>query len=78
MLHLPVRQQGAQIGVPETLLFLLVAFGVESQRFVVDEAARPSELPQVAGWFAVWHQLEFEGLQSQHNSIRLLVYATVK
>jgi hypothetical protein len=52
--------------------------GVESQCFVVDEAARPSELPQMAGLLAIRHQLEWEALPSQHNSIILLVYETVK
>jgi hypothetical protein len=52
--------------------------GADSQCFVVDEAARPSELPQMAGLLAIRRQLEWEGLLAQHNSIILLVYATVK
>jgi hypothetical protein len=32
----------------------------------------------MAGFLAIRHQLELEGLPSQHNAIILLVYATVK
>jgi hypothetical protein len=52
--------------------------GVDRQCFVVDEAARPSELPQLAGLCAIRQERELEGLPSQHNAIILLVYETVK
>src|SRR5580700_3028800 len=55
-----------------------MALGVDSQCFVVDETARTSELPQLAGFLAIRHQLELEGLPSQHNWIILLVYAMSK
>jgi hypothetical protein len=76
--HLPVGQQGTQTSVAQTFILFLVSFDVESEGFVVDKAARPSELPQVAELFAIGSKLKFECLQSQHQSIRLLVYAVVK
>jgi hypothetical protein len=75
---LPAWQQGAQLGVAQMFFLFLIALGVESQCFVVDEATRPSELPQLAGFLAIGHQLELEALPSQHNWIILLVYAIVK
>ena len=78
MFHLPVGKQGTQTSVAQTFFLFLVSFDVESQGFVVDQAARPSELPQVAELLAVGSKFEFEGLQSQPNVIILLVYAIVK
>src|SRR6267143_2261585 len=66
VLHLPVWQESAQASVAQSLFLLLVAFDVESQTLVVDEAARTSELPQVAELFAARLKFEFERLQSQH------------
>ena len=78
MFHLPVGKQGAQTSVAQTLFLFLVAFDVESEGLVVDEAARPSELPQVAELLAIGAKLEFACLQSQPNLFILLVYAIVK
>ena len=66
VLPLPVWQESAQARVAQSLFLFLVAFDVESQTLVVDEAARTSELPQAAELFAVGLKCEFEGLQSQH------------
>jgi hypothetical protein len=51
---------------------------VQGEGLVVDKAARPSELPQVAELLAIGAKLELECLQSQHNLFILLVYAIVK
>ena len=60
MLPLPVWQESAQASVAQSLFLFLLAFDVESQTLVVDEAARTSELPQVAELFAVGLKFEFE------------------
>jgi hypothetical protein len=52
--------------------------GLDRQCFVVDEATRPSDRPQMAGLLALRQQLEWEALPSQYNLSILLVYATVK
>jgi len=49
VLYLPVWQESTQASVAQSLFLFLVAFDVESQTLVVDEAARTSELPQVVG-----------------------------
>jgi hypothetical protein len=71
--HLPVGKQGTQTSVAQTFFLFLVAFDVESEGLVVDEAARPSELPQVAELFAMGSKFEFECLQSQPNPIVLII-----
>ena len=78
VLHFPVGQQGTQSSVAQTHFLFRIAFDVKSEGFVVDEAARPSELSQVAELFAVGAKFEFECLESQHNSVILLVYAIAR
>ncbi len=78
MFHLPVGKQGTQTSVAQTFFLFLVSFGVESEGFVVDETAGPSELPQVAELLAMGSKFEFECLQSQPNPTVLLVYAIIK
>jgi hypothetical protein len=60
------------------LFLFLVSLDVQGQGFVVDKAARPSELPQVAELFAIGAKGELECLPSQHGPIKLVVYAVVK
>src|SRR5256885_11057426 len=77
MLAPPVGQEGTQFGIAQRLFLFLIALDIESQRLVIDEAARASELPQVAELLGVWSKFEFVCLQSQHQP-RLLAYEAVK
>ena len=72
MFYLPVGKQGTQTSVAQTFFLVLVSFDVESEGFVVDQAARPSELPQVAELLAIGSKFELECLQSQPNPIYII------
>jgi len=64
----PFGEQLAQAGVTELLLALLVAFLLQRQRPVEDEAARPGKAAHLALLFAGRHRFIFEGLQTLHGA----------
>ena len=65
----PCREFLAQSSVAELLLPLLIAFLLQRQRLVEDEAAGASKAAHLALLFAVRHQFVFVCLKSFHGSI---------
>src|SRR5437667_5682132 len=66
MRKLPLRQQSAEVGVAQSLLFASIAVLVQRQGLVIDKTTRPSETSQMAKLFAVGHDLESVALPSEH------------